>query len=127
MDLKTLQNWFQEAKGLGVMSTADSEGRPNAALFARPHFLQNGLLGFVMLSRKTLANLEANPHACFLYAKEGPGYEGVRLYLKRVETIEDEAAIEAMIHRRFELKKPRVLMLFKLEKALKLASAEELA
>lgn len=127
MDLKALQNWFQEAKGLGVMSTADRQGRPNAALFARPHFLENGLLGFVMLSRKTLANLQDNPHACFLYAKEGPGYEGVRLYLKRVETIEDEAAIETMIDRRFELKKPRVLMLFALEKALKLTNAEELA
>ncbi|MGE4295806.1 MAG: pyridoxamine 5'-phosphate oxidase family protein [Campylobacterales bacterium] len=126
MTIAALKTWFAEAKGLGVMSTADAAGAPNAALFARPHFLEDGRLGFVMLSRKTLANLEANPNACFLFAKEGPGYEGVRLYLTRDEIIRDEATIETLIVSRYALNKPRVLMLFRLEKALKLASGEEL-
>ncbi len=45
MNLKT---YFDETKGLGVLSTADGKGRVNAAVYARPHMMEDGGLAFIM-------------------------------------------------------------------------------
>ena len=34
-----LADYFENAKGVGVLATADAEGRVNVAVYARPHFL----------------------------------------------------------------------------------------
>jgi hypothetical protein len=80
MDLK---NYFENTRGMGVLSTADDQGKVNAAVYARPHFLEDGSLAFIVRDRLTHHNLQPNPHAAFLFREEGTGYKGVRLHLTK--------------------------------------------
>ena len=59
----TLEAYFEEHKGFGVLSTADGEGRVNAAVYSRPHVMGDGTVAFIMWDRLTHANLQSNPHA----------------------------------------------------------------
>ena len=34
-----LSEYFEKNKGIGVLSTADSSGKVNAAIYGRPHFM----------------------------------------------------------------------------------------
>jgi hypothetical protein len=36
-----LKDYFENAKGLGVLATADADGKVNWAVYARPHFLDS--------------------------------------------------------------------------------------
>ena len=82
--MKNLQEYFENAKGLGVLATADSEGKVDAAIYSRPHFLEEGTMTFIMRDRLTHHNLQSNPSATFLFIEEGTGYHGKRLFLKKV-------------------------------------------
>ena len=85
----TLKEYFEEKKGVGVLATADGEGKVNAAVYARPHVMDDGSLAFIMRNRQTYYNLQSNPHAAYLFVEEGPGYEGKRLYLTKLGEDED--------------------------------------
>ena len=78
-----LNTYFDETKGMGVLSTADDQGRVNAAVYARPHFLEDGSLAFVMRDRLSHHNLQSNPNAAYLFREEGAGYKGLRLHLAK--------------------------------------------
>jgi hypothetical protein len=79
-----LKAYFDEKKGMGVLSTADGKGAVNAAVYARPHVLEEGHLAFIMRDRLSHHNLDSNPHAAYLFREEGPGYEGLRLHLTKL-------------------------------------------
>lgn len=96
MDLK---EYFENTMGLGVIATADANGRVDAAIYARPHVMEDGLLAFIMRDRVTHDNTQANPRATFLFKEEGPGYKGKRLYLTKVKE-EDNVEIIESIRRR---------------------------
>jgi hypothetical protein len=66
-----LKKYFNTNKGIGVLSTADSEGKVDAAMYARPHFMDDGTLAFIMRDRLSHDNLQSNPHATYLFKKEG--------------------------------------------------------
>ncbi len=86
-----LSDYFDNTKGCGVMATADSSGKVNAAVYARPHFLDENTIAFIMRERLTHANLQVNPHATYLFMESGQGYSGKRLYLTKLrEEINDE-------------------------------------
>lgn len=90
-----LKAYFETTKGTGVLSTADKEGRVDAAIYARPHFMEDGSIAFIMRDRLTHSNLQANPYAAFLFIEEGPGYKGRRLFLKKTgEETETERLYE---------------------------------
>jgi hypothetical protein len=80
MNLKT---YFDDARGMGVLSTADGDGQVNAAVYARPHVMEDGQLGFIMRDRLSHHNLQTNSHAAYLFKEEGPGYKGVRFHLTK--------------------------------------------
>lgn len=86
MDLK---EYFETAKGIGVLATADKEGKVDAAVYARPHFMDDGTVAVIMHDRLTHHNLTSNPHAAYLFKEDGPGYKGKRLFLKKVREEED--------------------------------------
>ena len=92
----SLRDYFTEKSGLGVFSTADREGRVNAAIYARPHVLEDETVAFITTDRLTHANLQSNPHACYLFKEDGPGYRGKRLILTKVREEEDEEKIAAV-------------------------------
>ena len=119
-----LKEYFENIKGLGVMSTADSNGKVNSAVYSRPHFMKDGSLAFIMRDRLTHENIRSNPHASFLFKEDGDGYNGKRLYLTKIREEENPDLI-ALISRRSYLadqgsKKSRFLVFFKLDKELPL-------
>lgn len=115
-----LKEYFENTKGLGVIATADSDGRVNAAVYARPHVMEDGLMAFIMLDRTTHANTQENPHATFLFKEEGPGYNGKRLYLTKVKEEEDAELIKRLSRRSYPSDKSgkdsKFLVYFKLDK-----------
>ncbi|MBW2604765.1 MAG: pyridoxamine 5'-phosphate oxidase family protein [Deltaproteobacteria bacterium] len=117
MDLK---EYFENTKGLGVIATADADGRVNAAVYARPHVMEDGLLAFIMRDRTTHANTHANPVATFLFKEDGPGYKGKRLYLTKVREEEDAELINRLSRRSYSSdkngKEAKFLVYFKVNK-----------
>ncbi len=93
MDLKT---YFEQTKGFGVLATADAEGRVDAAVYARPHVMEDGTLAFIMKDRLTHHNLQSNPRAAYLFREDGGGYKGKRFFLKKVKESEDPGVIETL-------------------------------
>ena len=117
MDLKT---YFENKKGLGVMATSDTEGRVNAAVYARPHVMEDGLLVFIMRDRTTHANTQSNPRATFLFKEDGPGYKGKRLYLTKTGEEENAELIKQLSRRSYpsdeNVKESKFLVYFKVDK-----------
>jgi hypothetical protein len=75
--------YFETKRGIGVLSTADAEGKVNAALYGRPRVVDDRTVAFLMSDRRTRRNLQANARASFLFKEEG-GFEGTRLYLTKI-------------------------------------------
>jgi hypothetical protein len=88
-----LREYFENTPGKGVLATASGDSRVDAAIYSRPHILEDGTAAIIMHDRLTHANLEENPHAAYLFIEEGGGYRGVRLFLTRVRE-EEEGEIE---------------------------------
>jgi hypothetical protein len=80
-----LSEYFEQAHGYGVISTADSSGHRTSAVYSRPHFYDEDTIAFIMADRLTHKNLETNPHAAYLFIESGEGYSGKRLYLTKTK------------------------------------------
>jgi len=91
MDLK---KYFTEQEGVGVLSTANSKGKVNSAIFARPNIDEQGNIIFVVAKHRSLENLQENPSASYLFSENGPGYQGVRLDLKLTSIVTDNEKID---------------------------------
>ena len=117
-----LDEYFNLKKGLGVLSTADGDGKVNAAIYARPHLMEDGSLAFVMRDRLSHHNLQSNPHATYLFKEKGPGYSGKRLFLTRVGEEENTELLESLRRRKstYGNGEDRFLVFFKLDKELPL-------
>jgi hypothetical protein len=98
-DVMDLEKYFESKKGLGVFSTADAEGKVNAAVYGTPHFLEKGLVSFIMADRLSHANLQSNPNAIYLFKEDGEEYQGKRLYLTKVKESEDQELIKPLMRR----------------------------
>ncbi len=121
----SLSSYFENVKGVGVLSTADASGRVNAAIYGRPHFMDEQTLAFIMSDRLTHANLEVNPSAVYLFKEDG-AYEGKRLYLTKTGEEKDSPRIDEIRrrHSRQREGKPqsesKYLVYFKIDLALPL-------
>lgn len=124
-----LKEYFENVKGLGILSTADSSGRVNAAVYSRPHFMEDGSLAFIMRDRLTHNNLQSNAYAAYLFKEDGAGYKGKRLYLTKVREVEDSELIESLSRRSYpsdsERRTSSFLVYFELEKELPLIGPGE--
>ncbi|MFC1836532.1 pyridoxamine 5'-phosphate oxidase family protein [Thermodesulfobacteriota bacterium] len=94
-----LSDYFDNTKGYGVLATADSAGRVNAAVYARPHFFDDNTIAFIMRERLTHANLQTNPHATYLFIQDGPGYAGKRIYLTKLREETNDELIATICRR----------------------------
>jgi hypothetical protein len=124
-----LKDYFAHAKGIGVLSTADDNGKVDAAIYARPHVTDEGTIAFIMRDRLTHHNLEGNPYAVYLFIEEGRGYQGLRLYLKKVKEDTNAELIQMMTRRCLspeedEAKGPKFLVYFEVEKTLNLIGSD---
>ena len=121
-----LQVYFEKTKGTGVLATADSSGKVDVALYARPHVLEDGTIAFIMADRLTHHNLQSNPQAAYLFTETQGMYQGKRLFLKKLSEEKNTERLKAL--RRSCLcneekesdGKDRFLVIFKLEKELPL-------
>jgi hypothetical protein len=96
----SLKQYFEAAKGLGILSTADGNGKVDAAIYAKPHVMEDGSIAFIMRDRLTHRNLQSNPHANYLFKKEGPGYEGKRLSLTKLKEEKNSEQLLALQRRK---------------------------
>ena len=123
-----LGEYFENTKGTGVMATADSAGKVDAAIYARPHILEDGTLAVVMRDRLTHHNIQSNPHAAYLFIEEGPGYSGKRLFLTKIREEKDSELAEqlkrrCLTHEEDKAKGPKFVVVFNIDKELPLIGA----
>ncbi|WP_319588591.1 pyridoxamine 5'-phosphate oxidase family protein [uncultured Desulfobulbus sp.] len=120
--MKKLQEYFESIKGVGVLATADSKGKVDAAIYSRPHFLEEGTMAFIMRDRLTHHNLQSNPSATFLYIEDKARYSGKRLFLKKVREENNPELIKKIKRRTFSDDNEALafLVYFTLEKELPL-------
>jgi hypothetical protein len=117
-----LDEYFEKTKGLGVLATADGDGNVDAAIYARPHFMEDGSLAFIMRDRLSHHNLQSNPHATYLFKEEGSGYGGRRLFLTKIREEQDTALLKSLRRRKsaYGNGEDRFLVFFTLNKELPL-------
>ena len=121
-----LSEYFEKATGRGVIASADSEGKVALAIYARPHFIDEETVAFIMADRLIHKNLEANPHAAYLFMESGERYVGKRLYLKKIKEETDSALIDQIRRKdscptyEASSEKIRYLVYFHIEKVLPL-------
>jgi len=95
-----LREYFENAQGLGVLATADSSGNVDAAIYSRPHVIDEETVAFIMAERKTHENLQSNPHAAYLFKEDGKGYFGTRLFLTKLREEKNSEKIPSMLRRK---------------------------
>jgi hypothetical protein len=121
-----LSEYFEKKKGRGVIAAADSDEKIGIAVYARPHFIDEKTVAFIMADRLIHKNLESNPHAAYLFMESGEKYVGKRLFLTKVKEEKDSELIDR-IRRRESCpvdeaykKGTRFLVYFKIDKVLPL-------
>lgn len=88
-----LSEYFQNAKGTGVLATSDADGNVDVAIYSRPYIIDENKIAFSMLERLSYANVLSNPKAAYLFIEEGPGHKGTRLYLTKTGEEKDTERI----------------------------------
>lgn len=123
--MEKLQEYFESSKGFGVLATADSKGKIDAAIYSRPHFLEKETVAFIMRDRLTHHNLQSNPYATFLFVEEGTRYQGKRLYLKKTREENNPDLVKKIKRRKYndENEEPTFLVYFAVEKELPIIGA----
>jgi len=115
-----LHDYFEKARGTGILATADSSGQVNAAIYGRPHVLEDGTVAMITRDRLTRQNLLVNPHAAYLFIEEGPGYRGKRLYLTKIREEEESDLLYELKRRpsrdKDEEEGPLYLIMFRLDR-----------
>ena len=126
-----LKDYFENQQGVGVLSTADSDGNVNSAIYARPHVMEDGTLAMIMRDRWSHHNLQSNPKAAYLFMEDTTaGFKGKRLYLQKIKEEEDKERINELRRRSYqneeELNKEAMfLVYFQLLKELPLIGSGE--
>ncbi len=120
-----LKQYFEDTKGVGVLATADADGKVDAAIYAKPHFMEDGTLAMIMRDRLTHHNLQSNLHATFLFMEDGPGYKGKRLFMTKVREEKDTELLYSLRRRQYpnDKEEAKFLVFFKLDKELPLVGA----
>jgi len=122
MDLKA---YFENTEGSGILSTADGDGKVDAAIYGRPHVMDDGTVALIMRDRLSHHNLQSNSHACYMYIEKGPGYRGKRFFLTKVKEEQDSELLQSLRRRQYidEKDEAKFLVFFKIDKELPLIGA----
>ena len=126
-----ISEYFEKKKGRGVIATADPEGKVGVAVYARPHFIDEKTVAFIMADRLMHKNVHSNPHAAYLFLESGDRYVGKRLYLTRIKEEKDSALINKIrrkescpVYDKYR-DKTRHLVYFHVDKVLPLIGAKK--
>ena len=125
MDLKA---YFEEKNGLGILATADSDGKVDLAVYGKPHFMEDGTIALIMADRLTHHNLQSNNNAAYMFMEDGSGYKGIRLFLTKINEEQDSDRLYAIRSKKYPSKKEegktRFLVFFTIDRQLPLIGAE---
>ena len=61
-----IREYFENAKGLGIIASSDDLGRVDMAVYAKPHIIDDETIAFIMGDRLTHHNLQSNNHAAII-------------------------------------------------------------
>ncbi|MHC4293128.1 MAG: pyridoxamine 5'-phosphate oxidase family protein [Planctomycetota bacterium] len=115
----SLTDYFENTKGHGILATADENGNVDAALYARPHVIDEQTIAFIMSDRLSHENVSSNPKSAYLFIEDGQGYKGKRFYLTKISEETDSEKIESLRRKQFEYSDPRAakyLVSFRIDK-----------
>jgi len=117
-----LKEYFENTEGRGILATADGDGKVDAAIYSRPHFMDDGTIALIMRDRLSHHNLQSNSHACYMFIEKGPGYKGKRLFLSKVREEQDSELLQSLRRRQYIVEKDesKFLVFFKIDKELPL-------
>jgi hypothetical protein len=120
-----LKQYFEDTSGTGILATADSDGKVDTAIYARPHFMDDGTIALIMRDRLSHHNLQSNSHACYMFIEKGPGYKGKRFFLTKVREEQDSELLLSLRRRQYinEKDEAKFLVFFKIDKELPLVGA----
>jgi hypothetical protein len=96
-----LSEYFEQASGMGILATADSAGAVDAAVYAKPHFIDEETVAFIMADRLTHHNIQQNPRAAYLFREDGDKYVGKRLYLRKTKEVQDTQLVSEMRRKKY--------------------------
>jgi hypothetical protein len=124
------KEYFRSQHGIGILSTADAEGRVDAAVYSRPHVFDDGTVAFVMRDRLTHHNVGQNAYAAYLFLEEGSQLGGIRLFLRKLREETDHDLVASLTRRHLtaeedRAKGPKFLVTFAGEKVLPLIGGGE--
>jgi len=126
-----LAEYFEKKAGMGVLATADDKGIVSAALYARPHFMDEETIVFIMADRLSHNNLQSNPHAAYLFLESGDKYVGRRMHLTKIKEEKDSPLIATLRRRKTYAEKKsyesetKYLVYFRIDKVLPLVGDGE--
>ena len=83
-----LMDYFNKQPRLGVLSTANKEGKIDAAVFGSPMMVDEKTVVMGLGNNRTFAYLQENPNAVFTIMEQGAtlaDWKGLRVYLKMKE------------------------------------------
>jgi hypothetical protein len=83
-----LIEYFNKQPRLGTLSTADGNGKINAAYFGSPRMIDEKTIFMGLGNNRTFANLQENPHAVFMVMEPGQtimDWKGIRIYVTMSE------------------------------------------
>lgn len=126
-----LSEYFEKVKGKGILATADKSGTVDAAMYARPHFMDESTIAFIMAERLSHENLQSNPNACYIFVEDGDKYAGKRLYLTKTKEEENTKLIEDLRRKRHYIahdeyyKENKYLVYFHIDKVLPLIGSKD--
>ena len=126
-----LSEYFEKATGMGILATADASGAVDAAVYAKPHFIDEETVAFIMADKLTHHNVQQNPRAAYLFREGGEKYLGKRLYLRKTKEVQDPEAVREMRRKKYPEVSGRYgdenkfIVYFKIDKVLPLIGDKE--
>ena len=98
----SLKEYFKNTEGLGVIATSSYAGETSAAIYARPHVIDEETIAFIMADTRSHQNILSNPNATYIFHEQGDGYRGKRLQLTKISEERDQEKINRLRRDRSE-------------------------
>lgn len=123
-----LREYFEGKQGISILSSADKDGKCTTAIYSKPHVMDDNTVAFIMRERLTYHNIRQNPHAAYMFIENSQGYQGIRLFLKKLREENNPEVIAKMTRRNLTPKEdkekgPKHLVIFSVEMILPLVGA----
>jgi len=78
-------DYFNRQPRVGILSTANREGKVNAAVFGSPRMVDEKTIVMGLGKNRTLEYLQENPYAVYTILEQGKtlmDWKGIRVYMK---------------------------------------------